>query len=421
MIYRYFIVLFLLLAALPSKLAAQSVSCVEDYEDLYPGNSAMRRALDEVCRQTRLRTPESYQKALTIIRSITDSMKFPSIALEVWRDSLVAALNNSDAGKGPDHQRVRLGGCCFPDFHCEYISRDACDAGGGKWFEDVSCNSVSCMPPPPPPAGACVLPAGSCLFLPESVCAGQNGVWKGAGVKCEDIEVEPVKADEPVWACCPVNPDEECSMTTESGCKSGNWLFGVKCESTDCQNIPGPESTADGKEERQEISSAELERLKKKGENKLTQFKGHLDVITNRTTSLGNAELAINNAVSLFDSEERKVTVSSAVTGKVIDRKVRDYLKRLNGLSMNNYSKVDITWAKFQYASSFSKGPDGKYYGYIDFEQRFTGYRDGAPVYDDVIRRRVLIVVSKYEKIVDGNKVEEWDVFLGDMAISELR
>lgn len=418
MIYRHLIVLFLLLVTAVYRLEAQSVTCPEDYQDLYPGNSAMIKALDEVCRQTSLQTPDGYTKALTIIRSITDSMKFPSLTLMEWKDSLIAGLNR-DGQVEVIKVKVKLGGCCFPDFHCEYISEEACKAARGKWHEELNCNSVSCMPPQSTPAGACVLPEGECLFLPESICAGQKGEWKGAGVRCEDLESDPLKV-EAVWACCPTNPDEECTMTTETGCKNGTWLVGVKCESTDCQTT-GPGGQQGGQGGTEEIPPAELERLKNKGELKLTQFKGHLDVIADRTTSLGGAELAINSAVSLFDSEERKVTVSSAVTGKVVDRKIRTYLNRLKDLALNSYSRVEITWAKFQYASSFSKGPDGKYYGYIDFEQRFTGYRDGAPVYDDIIRRRVVIVISKYEKIKDGEKVHEWDVFLGDMAISELR
>jgi hypothetical protein len=120
--------------------------------------------------------------------------------------------------------------------------------------------------------------------------------------------------------------------------------------------------------------------------------------------------------VGLFDSDERTVTVSSITSGTVKNRKVRVYFNRLMQLP---YTEIKVEWANFQYTSKFTKGNDGKYYGYVTFEQKFTGYIDGVPVYKDKIERNLTIVISKYQKIVNGNSVDEWDVFLGDMAISE--
>ena len=188
----------------------------------------------------------------------------------------------------------------------------------------------------------------------------------------------------------------------------------MKCESANCKGLPG-DSPSETKEET-EIPATELDRLKAKGENKVQQLKNFIDIISNKSTSTTEAMQAIELAVGLFDSEERTVTVSSATTGKVVNRKVRAYFNRLMQLQ---YTEVKVEWANFQYASKFTKGNDGKYYGYVTFEQRFTGFIDGVAVYQDKIERNLTIILSKYQKIVNGNYVDEWDVFLGDMAISE--
>lgn len=463
MLFRYLIIIVFVLGILPDTISAQTpvVACLDDINDVFPGNKKAQEALDEACKQTKLHTVAGYSSAVQILKGIMDTLPKESVSLMTWKIDLEDAINQADVTPEPAKNEEKLGGCCLPDFHCEYITLRVCDEKKGTWQEGVSCDAIPCTQPAPKtepepapqpepkPAtvpieplvviktGACVLPDGSCMFLAENVCSTQHGVFKGDGVKCEEKKpeapVEPTETSkeaspqtipvppapdpaepQPMWACCPDNPDEECSNTTEANCKNGRWLFGVKCESTNCKGLPG--ETTEEKSTETELSGTEMERLRKKGENKVEQLKSFIDIISNKSTSTTEAIQAIELAVGLFDSEERTVTVSSLTTGTVKNRKVRVYFNRLMQLP---YTEVKVEWANFQYTSKFKKGNDGKYYGYVTFEQRFTGFVDGVPVYQDKVERNLMIVLSKYQKIVNGNSVDEWDVFLGDMAISE--
>ena len=94
--------------------------------------------------------------------------------------------------------------------------------------------------------------------------------------------------------------------------------------------------------------------------------------------------------------------------------KIRQYLQRVRNL---NYDDITIEWADLQYASDFTKGPDGNYYAYVVFSQRFTGSKDNQIVYQDVTTKRTQIILKIYEKAVQGEITENWDVFLGDISV----
>ncbi|MBP7168006.1 MAG: hypothetical protein KBB64_10100 [Bacteroidia bacterium] len=451
MLFRYLVLFILFTGLIPKSSEAQlaEVACPLNYEQKFDDEKIIK-ALNNVCHETNLRSRDGYLKAIGILRGMLDTMQFPPLSLTDWKDSLLTALDVQD----PAENNGPLGSCCLPDNHCEELTRTICENRSGSWQEGVKCDAIACSPPPPKPepkpetplvlvevpvvikTGACLLPDGSCMYLAEHICSTQNGVFKGEGVKCEEsIPVSTAENTEtnkevqagitpapdstepqPMWACCPDNPDDECSNTTEANCKNGQWLIGVKCESANCKGLPG--ETAEEKAAETELSDTEMDRLRKKGENKVEQLKNFIDIISNKSTSTTEATQAIELAVGLFDSEERTVTVSSLTTSTSKNRKVRVYFNRLKQLP---YTEVKVEWANFQYTSKFKKGNDGKYYGYVTFEQRFTGYIDGIPVYQDKIERNLTIVISKYQKIVNGNLVDEWDVFLGDMAISERR
>ncbi|MBL0341163.1 MAG: hypothetical protein IPP71_09670 [Bacteroidetes bacterium] len=106
---------------------------------------------------------------------------------------------------------------------------------------------------------------------------------------------------------------------------------------------------------------------------------------------------AIENAIKLFDKEDRTVQVSSVNVAAKPKFKIRQYLQRVRNL---NYDDITIEWADLQYASDFTKGPDGNYYAYVVFSQRFTGSKDNQIVYQDVTTKRTQIILKIYEKAV---------------------
>ena len=87
-------------------------------------------------------------------------------------------------------------------------------------------------------------------------------------------------------------------------------------------------------------------------------------------------------------------------------------------MSMLNYEKVSIEWYNIQYTSLLRKGPDGFYYGTIEFEQRFVGTSKEHQTYQDITRKTVEVVLKTYERNTGGETTMEWDVFLGDIGVT---
>lgn len=164
------------------------------------------------------------------------------------------------------------------------------------------------------------------------------------------------------------------------------------------------------------FSAEELADFQAKGLQKVKRLTEYFNIIVQKSTSPNTAQTTIENAVLLFDREDNTVEVSSVNRPNTTRYPIRTYLNRLR---MLNYQKVVIEGAAFTYVSSFRKGPDGNYYGVARFRQTFTGYRDNRPVYSDVTTKTVAVVLKPYQKAFEGESVENWDVFLGDISVKQ--
>ena len=162
------------------------------------------------------------------------------------------------------------------------------------------------------------------------------------------------------------------------------------------------------------FSDSEKSAFQEKGMQKVKQLENFIFQVGSKTSSMSLSSQAIENAVQLFDREDRTVQVSSTNSATKPKYKVRQYLQRVRNL---NYDDITIEWADLQYASDFTKGPDGNYYAYVVFSQRFTGKKDNQVVYQDVTTKRTEIILKIYEKAVQGEITENWDVFLGDISV----
>ena len=83
------------------------------------------------------------------------------------------------------------------------------------------------------------------------------------------------------------------------------------------------------------------------------------------------------------------------------------------------YDKILIEWADLQYTSDFRKGVDGNYYGYIIFRQRFVAEKDNQVVYEDLTTKKAEVTLKSYNKNIEGQAIENWDVFLGDIRVQQ--
>ena len=163
-----------------------------------------------------------------------------------------------------------------------------------------------------------------------------------------------------------------------------------------------------------------MELFSKKALQKTEEFSTYLQTISAVNTTRGNAVKSINMACDLFLNEESRVEVSSTNTSVKNKYKIRDYLNRLLFRS-GQYDKIIIEYADINYASEFKKGTDGNYYGVVTFVQKFKGFIDGNVVYGDITKRNLTIVLHQYQKAVEGEAEEGWDVYLADLGVVETK
>lgn len=200
-------------------------------------------------------------------------------------------------------------------------------------------------------------------------------------------------------------------------------------ENKEVKNTPEPASntashsteTASLKNERttsnKSFTEEELGAFQSKGLMKVKKLMDYLEVIAQKSTPQTTANSTIESAIGLFDSENRVVGVTSTSRPGGREYPVRTYLTRLR---MMNYEKVVIEAAAFTYVRSFVQGPDGNYYGIARFRQSFTGYRENKPLYSDVTTKTVAVVLKPYQKAIEGESIELWDVFLGDISVQSI-
>ncbi|WP_225000352.1 hypothetical protein [Cesiribacter sp. SM1] len=150
----------------------------------------------------------------------------------------------------------------------------------------------------------------------------------------------------------------------------------------------------------------------RKALQKTEDLSTYLAVISSKSTAMAEVDKAVEMAVRLFINEDAQVEVSSKA-GRT-RHKIRAYLTKLKLLK---YDKVEIHWTDISYVSDLKKGVDGNYYGIITLQQRFNGFLDGQLVYSDLTEKNVEVMVKAYQKEVDGERQEMWDVFLSDIGV----
>lgn len=164
-----------------------------------------------------------------------------------------------------------------------------------------------------------------------------------------------------------------------------------------------------------EIDQSSKEQMQQRGLQKTKDLGKYLNLIANRATEASDAAKAVDQAVALFLSDSSQVETKRP-NGDRRQEYIRNYLTRLR---MLKYSKVEIEWSDIAYVSNLRKAPDGNYYGVISIQQKFTGFMDNKPVFADITRKNIEIVLKTYRKEVDGQTLDLWDVFLNNIGISD--
>lgn len=136
--------------------------------------------------------------------------------------------------------------------------------------------------------------------------------------------------------------------------------------------------------------------------------------LCNKANSAEACSEVMESALNLFVDENVLVEVSSKTSGQTAPKKIRSYLKDMATL---RYSKVELSWSNVQYVGKLEPQPDGTLRGFVEFEQRFSGYLDKMIVYSDVTRKRVEVVLTLKKVKSGGNDHLLWDVLLSDIGV----
>ncbi len=166
-----------------------------------------------------------------------------------------------------------------------------------------------------------------------------------------------------------------------------------------------------------ELEPSTISRLQNKAIANVRQLGDYIQLISQKDAEPEEISKTIDQALALFIAEAR-IEVSSVNRSTVNQFKIRDYLVRM---SLLKYEKVIIQWYDMQYTSQLRKGPDGFYYGTIEFEQRFVGVSGDNAKYEDITRKSVEVVLKTYERNAGGKTTIEWEVFLGDIGVTVTR
>ncbi|EHQ26893.1 hypothetical protein [Mucilaginibacter paludis] len=153
---------------------------------------------------------------------------------------------------------------------------------------------------------------------------------------------------------------------------------------------------------------------------KTKQLTEYIGVITNNASSNDNANIAIDQALTLFVNKNATVEISQAgIHNKnSLPVKIKPYL---NGLKLHtHFDKIEVTYSNIAYVPEFKKGPDGNFYSVVTFEQRFTGSNEQQMVYGDITKKNVVVVLKTYSKMgTNGVSKTFWHVFLSDIGVDE--
>ena len=163
-----------------------------------------------------------------------------------------------------------------------------------------------------------------------------------------------------------------------------------------------------------ELEPSTVLKLQQKALVNIRQLGDYIIFICQKDSDPDDVTKTIDQALALF-TNDAKIEVSSINRATVNQFRIKDYLIRLGYLK---YQKVLIEWYNIQYTSVLRKGPDGFYYGTIEFEQKFVGISADNARYEDITRKSVEVVLRSYERHTGGETTMEWDVFLGDIGVT---
>ncbi|MCK9207972.1 MAG: hypothetical protein M0P66_12745 [Salinivirgaceae bacterium] len=166
------------------------------------------------------------------------------------------------------------------------------------------------------------------------------------------------------------------------------------------------------------LSDADIEVFKEQTKQKVEEFQQHIVTIGSKDELAEKRNMAEKEALKLFfkgaEMQTSIIMPDGAITTQ--SRPMEKYLARLKSLP---YTSVIIKFYDLVYISSFTKGPDGRYYSSATVIQEFIGFMGDNLVYKDVTKKEIEIVIDLVEDKFFNEK--KWKVFLGNIKATETK
>ncbi len=166
------------------------------------------------------------------------------------------------------------------------------------------------------------------------------------------------------------------------------------------------------------LSDSDIDVFKEQTKQKVEEFQQHIVTIGSKDQPAEKRNMAEKEALKLFFKGAEMQTSVIMPDGSVTiqSRPMEKYLARLKSLP---YTAVVIKFYDLVYISSFTKGPDGRYYSSATVIQEFTGFTGDNLVYKDVTKKEIEIVIDLVEDKFFNEK--KWRVFLGNIKATETK
>lgn len=162
----------------------------------------------------------------------------------------------------------------------------------------------------------------------------------------------------------------------------------------------------------------EFEAFQSKALENVRRLGLYIKIISDKSEARPKKNRASEQALLLFVSDTTTVEVSSLSRSTTSLIFIREYLRRMRSLK---YDQVSIDWVEIGYASDFVKAPDGNYYATVSVMQRFTGYMEGEPVYEDITEKEVQVILQPFRIVEEDVEKFGWDLLLGNISVTETR
>jgi hypothetical protein len=171
------------------------------------------------------------------------------------------------------------------------------------------------------------------------------------------------------------------------------------------------------------ISDELKEYFKKSILGKVKRLEHYIGLIASKSVDDGLRKSSIDQAVELFEDENKIVQISTLKSGKesLIERPVRTYFDRLYAIKAD---RVDITFYQVTQLTDIRLGSDQRYYAtaYIFQDTKiYYGSHSDIPDYHDVTEKAIDITIKPDTTVVGDKTVVLYPAKLGNINVKETR